>query len=543
MQTKYIFITGGVCSSLGKGLTSAAIGLLLEKKGLKVAMLKLDPYLNVDPGTMSPFQHGEVYVTDDGAETDLDLGHYYRYTNSSLSRASNATSGQIYNTVIRRERHGDYLGKTVQVIPHITDEIKQRIINCGKQQEKTDVVLVEIGGTAGDIESLPFLEAIRQFTYDHRSDCLNIHLTYVPYLQAAGEVKTKPSQHSVQVLRGIGIFPDILVCRCEVNLSDEVKEKISLFCNVNKKAVIEEIDVKHSIYEVPLDLHKQGIDTLICELLHLPNPPVDLTEWETIIETIKNPKGSITVGIVGKYVQHQDAYKSVFESLVHGALAAGYKLHIKRFEADKLPTEPAQLAKAIEGCDGYLVPGGFGERGWLGKIHTAKHCREKKIPYFGICLGMQVMAVEFARHAVGLEDANSTEFDPDTKHPVISLLSEQRGVQDLGGTMRLGAYICDLKPHSKAHKAYKQPQISERHRHRYEFNNNYKEAMEKAGFIIAGTLKGEALCEIAEISDHPWMVGVQFHPEFKSKPTDPHPLFRDFIQAMITHNKSLHANE
>lgn len=543
MQTKYIFITGGVCSSLGKGLTSAAIGLLLEKKGLKVAMLKLDPYLNVDPGTMSPFQHGEVYVTDDGAETDLDLGHYYRYTNSSLSRASNATSGQIYNTVIRRERHGDYLGKTVQVIPHITDEIKQRIINCGKQQEKTDVVLVEIGGTAGDIESLPFLEAIRQFTYDHRSDCLNIHLTYVPYLQAAGEVKTKPSQHSVQVLRGIGIFPDILVCRCEVNLSDEVKEKISLFCNVNKKAVIEEIDVKHSIYEVPLDLHKQGIDALICELLNLPNPPVDLTEWEKIIETIKNPKGSITVGIVGKYVQHQDAYKSVFESLFHGALAAGYKLHIKRFEADKLPTEPAQLAKAIDGCDGYLVPGGFGERGWLGKIHAAKYCREKKIPYFGICLGMQVMAVEFARHAIGLEDANSTEFDPDTKHPVISLLSEQRGVQDLGGTMRLGAYICDLKPHTKAHKAYKQPQISERHRHRYEFNNNYKEAMEKAGFIIAGTLKGEALCEIAEIKDHPWMVGVQFHPEFKSKPTDPHPLFRDFIQAMITHSKSQHANE
>ncbi len=543
MQTKYIFITGGVCSSLGKGLTSAAIGLLLEKKGLKVAMLKLDPYLNVDPGTMSPFQHGEVYVTDDGAETDLDLGHYYRYTNSSLSRASNATSGQIYNTVIRRERHGDYLGKTVQVIPHITDEIKQRIINCGKQQEKTDVVLVEIGGTAGDIESLPFLEAIRQFTYDHRSDCLNIHLTYVPYLQAAGEVKTKPSQHSVQVLRGIGIFPDILVCRCEVNLSDDVKEKISLFCNVNKKAVIEEIDVKHSIYEVPLDLHKQGIDTLICELLHLPNPPVNLTEWETILETIKNPKGSITVGIVGKYVQHQDAYKSVFESLVHGALAAGYKLHIKRFEADKLPTDPAQLAKAIEGCDGYLVPGGFGERGWLGKIQAAKHCREKKIPYFGICLGMQVMAVEFARHAIGLEDANSTEFDPDTKHPVISLLSEQRGVQDLGGTMRLGAYICDLKPNTKAHKAYKQPQISERHRHRYEFNNNYKEAMEKAGFMIAGTLKGEALCEIAEIKDHPWMVGVQFHPEFKSKPTDPHPLFRDFIQAMITHNKSQHTHE
>jgi CTP synthase len=540
MQTKYIFITGGVCSSLGKGLTSAAIGLLLEKKGLKVSMLKLDPYLNVDPGTMSPFQHGEVYVTDDGAETDLDLGHYYRYTNSCLSKASNATSGQIYNTVIKRERHGDYLGKTVQVIPHITDEIKQRIVACGKQQENTDVVLVEIGGTAGDIESLPFLEAIRQFTYDHRQDCLNIHLTYVPYLSAAGEVKTKPSQHSVQVLRGIGIFPDIIVCRCEVNLSDEVKDKISLFCNVNRRAVIEEIDVEHSIYEVPLDLHKQGIDTLICELLHLPNPSVDLSEWEKIIETIKKPKGTITVGIVGKYVQHQDAYKSVYEALIHGALSAGYKLQFKRFEADKLPTDDGQLAKTIEGCDGYLVPGGFGERGWLGKIHTAKLCREKKVPYFGICLGMQVMAVEFARHVLGLKEANSTEFDPVAQHPVISLLSEQKGLQDLGGTMRLGAYVCDLKPHTKAHQAYKSSQISERHRHRYEFNNFYKEKMEAAGFIIAGTLKGENLCEIAEIKDHPWMVGVQFHPEFKSKPTDPHPLFRDFIQAMIQHQKNQH---
>ncbi|WP_039357882.1 CTP synthase [Candidatus Protochlamydia amoebophila] len=540
MQTKYIFITGGVCSSLGKGLTSAAIGLLLEKKELRVSMLKLDPYLNVDPGTMSPFQHGEVYVTDDGAETDLDLGHYYRYTNSFLSKASNATSGQIYNTVIKRERHGDYLGKTVQVIPHITNEIKQRIVNCGKQQENIDVVLVEIGGTAGDIESLPFLEAIRQFTYDHRNNCLNIHLTYVPYLKAAGEVKTKPSQHSVQVLRGIGIFPDIIVCRCEVNLSDEVKDKISLFCNVNRRAVIEEKDVEHSIYEVPLDLHKQGIDALICELLHLPNPSINLSEWEKILETIKNPKGTVTVGIVGKYVQHQDAYKSVFESLTHGALAAGYKLQIKRFEADKLPLDDNQLAKTIEGCDGYLVPGGFGERGWLGKIHTAKLCREKKIPYFGICLGMQVMAVEFARHVVGLNEANSTEFDPDTIHPVISLLSEQRGLQDLGGTMRLGAYICDLKLHTKAYQAYKSSQISERHRHRYEFNNTYKEQMEKAGFVVAGTLKGENLCEIAEVKDHPWMIGVQFHPEFKSKPTDPHPLFRDFIQAMIIYHKSQH---
>lgn len=542
MQTKYIFVTGGVCSSLGKGLTSASIGMLLEKKGLKIAMLKFDPYLNVDPGTMSPYQHGEVYVTDDGAETDLDLGHYYRFTNSFLSRASNATSGQIYNTVIKRERHGDYLGKTVQVIPHITDEIKQRIHHCAKQLEGIDVVLVEVGGTVGDIESLPFLEAIRQFTYENRASCLNIHLTYVPYLRAAGEVKTKPSQHSVQVLREIGIFPDIIICRCEFSLSDEVKDKISLFCNVNRRAVFDEVDVKHSIYEVPIQLHKEGIDSMICEMLHLPSPPIDLKEWEQIVETVIHPKGTITVGIVGKYVQHQDAYKSVFESLTHGALAAGYKLVIKRFEADKLPADPKLLIENLQGCDGYLVPGGFGERGWEGKIQTAKYCREEKIPYFGICLGMQVMAVEFARHALGLKDANSTEFDTETKNPVISLLSEQRGVQDLGGTMRLGAYICDLKPHSHAHKAYQQTQISERHRHRYEFNNTYKEKMEEKGFHISGLLKNENLCEIAEIQNHPWMVGVQFHPEFKSKPTEPHPLFRDFIKAMIHHqNESQHA--
>jgi CTP synthase len=539
MQTKYLFITGGVCSSLGKGLTASSIGLLLEKKGLKIAMLKLDPYLNVDPGTMSPFQHGEVYVTDDGAETDLDLGHYYRYTNSILSRASNATSGQIYNTVIRRERKGDYLGKTVQVIPHITDEIKQRIIHCGKQQEHVDVVLVEIGGTAGDIESLPFLEAIRQFTYEHRQSCLNIHLTYVPYLKAADEVKTKPSQHSVQVLRGIGIIPDIIICRCEHPLSEEVKDKISLFCNVKREAVIEEPDVEYSIYEVPISLHEQKIDGMICEMLGLPNPAINLKEWDDLIHTIRNPKGTITVGIVGKYVQHQDAYKSVYEALVHGSLAAGYKLRFKRFEADKLPVNSAELIETLAGCDGYLVPGGFGERGWLGKIQAAKYCRESGTPYFGICLGMQVMAVEFARHVLKLPEANSTEFDPDTPDPVISLLSEQRGLQDLGGTMRLGAYPCDLDPTSKTYEAYGQAEISERHRHRYEFNNSYKENMERNGFTIVGTLKGENLCEIAEIKGHPWMVGVQFHPEFKSKPTDPHPLFRDFIKAMIKH-KELH---
>ena len=534
MQSKYIFITGGVCSSLGKGLTAASIGMLLERKGLKIAMLKLDPYLNVDPGTMSPYQHGEVYVTDDGAETDLDLGHYYRYTDSPLSRASNATSGQIYNTVIRRERQGDYLGKTVQVIPHITDEIKQRIYACAKQDEKIDVVLVEIGGTAGDIESLPFLEAIRQFRNENYGSCLNIHLTYVPYLKAAGEVKTKPSQHSVQVLREIGLFADFIICRCENPLSNDVKEKLSQFCNVSKEAVIEEPDVKFSIYEVPLKLHEQNLDTMICNRLNLAQKNADLSDWHKILETLRHPKGTVTVGIIGKYVQHQDAYKSVFEALHHGATALGYKLKIQAFEADKI-LDNESVEKAIAGCDGYLVPGGFGERGWMGKIMAAKYCRENKIPYFGICLGMQVMAVEFARHVLKLEDANSTEIDPFTKDPIISLLSEQKDIQDMGGTMRLGAYECDLSKKSKAHMAYKSDIISERHRHRYEYNNKYRESMEKLGYQITGTMHGGNLCEISEIKDHPWMVGVQFHPEFKSKPTNAHPLFKDFVAAMIKH--------
>lgn len=534
MHTKFIFVTGGVCSSLGKGLTSASIGMLLESKGLKIAMLKLDPYLNVDPGTMNPYQHGEVYVTDDGAETDLDLGHYYRYTNSPLSRSSNATSGQIYNAVIKRERQGGYLGKTVQVIPHITDEIKQRIIQCAKQADDIDVVLVEIGGTIGDIESLPFLEAIRQFCNERRGECVNVHLTYVPYLKAAGEVKTKPSQHSVQALRAIGIFPDMILCRCEAPLPEEVKDKISLFCNVPREAVIEEADVKHSIYEVPLELHRQGTDDKICELLKLPSKKANLSNWHKILHSINNPKGTVTVGIVGKYVQHQDAYKSIFESLAHGAIAAGYRLEIKKFEADKI-LEQGPIEEVIGGCDGYLVPGGFGERGWMGKIMAAKYCRERKIPYFGICLGMQVMAVEFARHAAGLPDANSTEIDPYSPDPVISLLSEQKAVQELGGTMRLGNYTCKLRHGTKAYQSYGAEFVQERHRHRFEFNNKYKELMEKKGFIISGTLEEGMLCEIAEIKDHPWMIGVQFHPEFKSKPTAPHPLFRDFIKALILH--------
>ncbi|MCB1112092.1 MAG: CTP synthase [Chlamydiales bacterium] len=534
MQTKYIFVTGGVCSSLGKGLTAASIGMLMERKGLSVAMLKLDPYLNVDPGTMNPFQHGEVYVTDDGAETDLDLGHYYRYTDSPLSQASNATSGQIYNTVIKRERRGDYLGKTVQVIPHITDEIKHRIHSCANQTDNIDLVLVEIGGTVGDIESLPFLEAIRQFRYEHSDDCMNIHLTYVPYLKAAGEVKTKPTQHSVQVLREIGIIPDMVICRCEQSLSEDVKDKISLFCNVQKKYVIDEVDVEHSIYEVPLKLHEQKLDHLLCDFLNLKTKEeADFSDWEKIVNVVRNPKGTITIGVVGKYVQHQDAYKSVFEALMHGAIEAGYQLNIKRFESDKISLNGNQVIERIAGCDGYLVPGGFGERGWEGKIQTAKYCRENNIPYFGICLGMQVMAVEFARHVAGLENANSTEIDPGTDTPIIALLSEQEEVTDVGGTMRLGAYSCRLKPNTHAYAAYGQEVISERHRHRYEFNNKFLTALEDKGFILSGVLDGGNLCEIAEIKDHPWMVGVQFHPEFKSKPTESHPLFRDFVKAII----------
>jgi CTP synthase len=533
---KYIFVTGGVCSSLGKGLAAASIGMLLEKRGLRVALLKLDPYLNVDPGTMNPFQHGEVYVTDDGAETDLDLGHYYRYTDSPLSQASNATSGQIYNTVIKRERRGDYLGKTVQVIPHITDEIKHRILNCAEQEEDLSIVIVEIGGTVGDIESLPFLEAIRQFRNEHFNECLNIHLTYVPYIKAAGEVKTKPSQHSVQVLRGIGITPDFMLCRCEDHLSQEVKDKISLFCNVPKEAVIEEVDVETSIYEVPLKLHEQNLDTLICERLNLPKVPVDFPEWNRFIDVIKNPKGTITIGIVGKYVQHQDAYKSIYEALSHGTIQAGYKLILRRFEADNLD-ESGNIHEKIQGCDGYLVPGGFGERGLEGKIQAAQYCRENKIPYFGICLGMQVMAVEFAKNVANIEGANTTEAEPGTQNPIISLLSEQKDVVDLGGTMRLGAYPCRLKPDTKAHKAYSKDVISERHRHRYEFNNVYQTTLEDSGLIFSGTLDNGNLCEIIEVQNHPWMVGVQFHPEFKSKPTEPHPLFHDFVQAAIKHKE------
>lgn len=537
MSTKYIFVTGGVVSSLGKGLTAASIAMLLESRDLKVAMLKLDPYLNVDPGTMNPFEHGEVYVTDDGAETDLDLGHYYRFTNATISKASNATSGQIYDAVIKRERRGDYLGKTVQVIPHVTDEIKKRILDCAHYDEGTDIVIVEIGGTVGDIESLPFLEAIRQFRHERPGDCINVHLTYVPFLKAAGEVKTKPTQHSVQILREIGIMPDLIICRCENHLPEEIKDKISLFCSVRKDMVIDEVDVAFSIYEVPISLKEQKIDMKVCEMLHLPPKETHLKEWEEMLHKMKHPKDKITIGIVGKYLQHQDAYKSVFEALQHSAIANQVDLEIRHFESDKI-LEQGDVAQAIGGCDGYLVPGGFGERGWMGKIMAAKYCREKKIPYLGLCLGMQVMCVEFARHVLKLADANSTEIDPQTLHPIISLLSEQTGVENKGGTMRLGAYDCNLKAGSKAEKAYGTKQISERHRHRFEFNNIFKDQFEKNGLMISGTLHNDNLCEITEVKDHPWMVGVQFHPEFKSKPGRPHPLFRDFIAAILKNKKA-----
>lgn len=529
---KYIFITGGVVSSLGKGLTSAAIGFLLESRGLKISMLKFDPYLNVDPGTMNPFQHGEVYVTDDGGETDLDLGHYYRFTHSPLSRLSNVTSGQIYEAVIKRERRGDFLGKTVQVIPHVTDEIKSRILACAKQQENTQVVLVEIGGTVGDIESLPFLEAIRQFRYERPEDCMNIHLTYVPFLKAAGEVKTKPTQHSVQALREIGIIPDVILCRCENSLGEELKEKISLFCNVPKDAVIDEKDVESTIYEVPLDLQRQRLDEMVCRKLGLQTPPASLTKWKKMIDVVLHPKSKVVIGIVGKYLEHQDAYKSVFEALEHGTIASNVELEIRKFESDRI-VENGSVEKAIAGCDGYLVPGGFGERGWEGKVLTAHYCRTKQIPYLGLCLGMQIMIVEFARYVLGLQGAHSTEVDPNTLHPVISKLSEQRSVENLGGTMRLGAYPCELKEGTLAYQAYGKRLIWERHRHRYEFNNEYKKAFEEKGMVFSGTLEKGSLCEISEVSGHPWMVGVQFHPEFKSKPLEPHPLFRDFIAAIL----------
>lgn len=531
-MTKFIFVTGGVVSSLGKGLTSASIGMLLEGRGLRVRMQKLDPYINVDPGTMSPYQHGEVYVLDDGSETDLDLGHYERFTHSPLTRASNYTTGQIYLSVIEKERRGEFLGKTVQVIPHITNEIKACIHKLAEAD--VDVVITEIGGTVGDIESLPFLEAIRQFALDvGKENCLYIHLTLVPYLKAAGELKTKPTQHSVGLLRQIGIQPDILICRTERSLSREDREKIALFCNVPREAVIEEKDKDFSIYEVPLSLVDHGLDSLIVKKLGLGLKAslLDLDHWRQILHTLRNPQHEISIAVVGKYAEHKDAYKSIYEALDHAGIRHAAQVRVGRIQSEEIEREGA--APLLAGYDGILVPGGFGERGIEGKIEAIRYARERGIPFFGICLGMQCAAIEFARHVVGLVGAHSTEFHKDTPHPVICLLDEQRNITDKGGTMRLGAQPAVLLEGSRAHQAYGTTRISERHRHRYEFNNVYRQQFAAHGFLFSGTSPDGKLVEIIELAEHPWFLAVQFHPEFKSKPTAAHPLFAAFVKAAI----------
>ena len=529
-MTKYIFVTGGVVSSLGKGLTSASLGMLLEQRGLSVRMQKLDPYINVDPGTMSPFQHGEVYVLDDGSETDLDLGHYERFTHSPLTRHSNYTTGQIYQAVIEKERRGEFLGKTVQVIPHITNEIKDCIHRLG--DDDVDVVITEIGGTVGDIESQPFLEAIRQFSLDVGKDnCLYIHLTLVPYLKAAGELKTKPTQHSVGQLRQIGIQPDILICRCERSIESEDREKIALFCNIPVEAVIEERDKDFSIYEVPLSLVDHGLDTLVVQRLSLKTDALNLDDWRELIHRLRNPQAEISIAVVGKYARHKDAYKSIYESIDHAGVEHHAQIRVGRIESEEIEREGPE--RLLAGYDGILVPGGFGERGTEGKIDTIRFARERKIPFLGICLGMQCAAIEFARNVVGLENANSTEFDKDTADPVICLLDEQKNITKKGGTMRLGAQTSQLAENCLSIEWYAADTISERHRHRFEFNNVYRQRFEAHGMIFAGTSDNNQLVEIIEIADHPWFVAVQFHPEFKSKLTKSHPLFSGFIQAAL----------
>jgi CTP synthase len=527
-RTKFIFVTGGVLSSLGKGLTAASIGALLECRGLKVTLQKLDPYINVDPGTMNPFQHGEVFVLDDGAETDLDLGHYERYTSARLGRRNNLTSGQIYYSVITKERRGDYLGATVQVIPHITDEIKRNILAIS---DDADVAIIEVGGTVGDIEGLPFLEAIRQLKSDlGRSNTLYIHVTLVPFIKTSGELKTKPTQHSVMKLREIGIQPDILICRTDQLLPSELKAKIALFCDVEKDCVITAIDVE-SIYEVPLNFHQESLDEQIVRLLNIWTRAPRLEKWEEIIHAIKSPRGSVTVGIVGKYVNLRDSYKSLHEALIHGGIANHCRVNLNYIDSENVQREGAE--KYLSEVDGILVPGGFGDRGIEGKILAAQYARENQIPYLGICLGMQLAIVEFARHVCGLERANSREFDPQPSHPVIDFLPEQIGVVNKGGTMRLGAYPAVLKEGSFAHQAYQQSEISERHRHRLEVNNDYREILAEKGILFSGISPDGNLVEISELKDHPWFLGCQFHPELKSRPQNPHPLFREFIHAAL----------
>ena len=530
MSAKYIFVTGGVVSSLGKGLAAASIGCLLESRGLKVNLQKFDPYLNVDPGTMSPFQHGEVFVTDDGAETDLDLGHYERFTHARLSRDNNLTTGRIYEQIIAKERRGDYLGKTVQVIPHVTNEIKAAMRKLGSAPE-VDVIICEIGGTVGDIESLPFIEAIRQMRQElGRENTCFVHVTLVPYIAAAGELKTKPTQHSVKELLSIGIQPDILLCRTDRFLSKDIKSKIALFCNVEEEAVITAKDVA-SIYECPLVFHTEGVDRLVLKYLHLNAADPDLTHWQELVHRAYNPQDEVLIGIVGKYVEYEDSYKSLKEAMVHAALHYNLKLRIEWIEAEGLETKDKSYYQQLEGFDGILVPGGFGKRGIAGMLNGIRYAREEKVPYFGICLGMQTACIEFARNVCGLEDANSSEFDPATPHRVIYKLRELRGVEELGGTMRLGAWECRLTPGSNAAKAYGTTEISERHRHRYEFNREYEALLTGAGLQITGTTPDGTYVEIVELADHPYFLGCQFHPEFKSKPLEPHPLFLSFINA------------
>ena len=529
-MTKHIFVTGGVVSSLGKGLTSASIGMLLEQRGLSVRMQKLDPYINVDPGTMSPYQHGEVYVLDDGSETDLDLGHYERFTNSPLNRHSNYTTGQIYLSVINKERRGEFLGQTVQVIPHITNEIKAAL--AMPAGEGVDVVITEIGGTAGDIESQPFLEAIRQFSLDvGKENCLYIHLTLVPYLKAAAELKTKPTQQSVGILRQIGIQPDILICRTERSLSRDDRSKIALFCNVPIEAVIEEKDKDFSVYEVPMSLVEHGLDELIVRKLGLKAGPLNLDLWRDLLHRLRNPEHEISIAVVGKYSEHRDAYKSIYEALDHAGVAHRAQIRIQRIHSEAVERDGPE--RLLAGVDGILVPGGFGERGIEGKVDAVRFARERGIPFFGICLGMQCAVAEFARNVIGLERANSTEFDKNNPHPVICLLDEQRTITDKGGTMRLGAQPACLAPGSRAAACYGTLNISERHRHRYEFNNLYRQQFIDRGMQMVGTSPDGALVEIVEIPTHPWFVGVQYHPEFKSQPTRPHPLFAGFVGAAL----------
>jgi CTP synthase len=531
-KTKYIFVTGGVLSSLGKGLASASIGALLEARGLKVTLLKMDPYINVDPGTMNPYQHGEVFVTHDGAETDLDLGHYERFISAKMTKANNVTTGKIYKAVIDKERKGDYLGGTVQVIPHITDEIKKCFLSAS---DSFDIVICEIGGTVGDIESLPFLEAMRQFRFDMGKDnVLYIHLTLVPYVKTADELKTKPTQHSVKELREIGVQPDILLCRTEKPLSDDLKKKIALFCNVDNESVITARDVEN-IYEVPLALHHEGLDDIIVNLLHLKTKSPDLSLWERVVKRIKNPSSAVNIAIVGKYVELKESYKSLYEALVHGGIENEAKANLEWVDAEEIEEKGA--AEMLKNADGILVPGGFGSRGIEGKILAVRHARENKVPFFGICLGMQCAVIEFARNVCELKDANSTEFNTSTPHPVIDILPEQNNVVNKGGTMRLGAYRCQLRKDSLAFKAYGTREVFERHRHRYEFNNKYRMQLEEAGLKISGLSPEGNLVEIIEIENHPWFLAGQFHPEFQSSPKSPHPLFRDFIKTALNYKK------